>query len=146
MCEICISLKQRRETRKKDESSGARRVPSSLSRNKIPGTSVDRCAGMVSRRPRSAVVLAPLRSSADGVFSSCVNRFYAKCNREMREGNSAPHCLFRKPLVPDDTLSFYLISLLYFSSKFEGLTKKCSIKIISWWLRILLYYIIYQNH
>lgn len=37
----------------------------------------------VSRRPRSA--LAPLRHfgrAREGVFSSCVNRFYAECNRE----------------------------------------------------------------
>lgn len=64
----------------------------------------------VSRRPQSALVLVPLWSSADGVFSSCVNRFYAECNREMREGNSVPHCLFQKPLVLDDTLSLHPIS------------------------------------
>lgn len=82
----------------------------------------------VSRRPRSALVLAPLRSSADGVFSSCVNRFYAECNREMREGNSAPHCLFQKPLVSDDTLSFYPISgeiVFIFRRKFQDVTKTC---------------------
>lgn len=78
----------------------------------------------VSRRPRSTVVLAPLRSSSDSVFSSCVNRFYAECNREMCEGNSVPHCLLQKPLVPDDTLFFYPIS----RSLFFFQTRRCVMK------------------
>lgn len=82
----------------------------------------------VSRRPRSAVVLAPLRSGADGVFSSCVNRFYAECNRARcaREIGMPPHCLFQKPLVPDDTLSFYPIrNCLYCSSKLQDVMRIC---------------------
>lgn len=80
-----------------------------LPTNKIPRVLVDRRTS-VAAPTKCPVDLAALRLSAEGVFPSCVNRFYAECNRESREGNCAPHCLFQKPLAPDDTLRFYPIS------------------------------------
>lgn len=89
-----------------------------LPANKIPRVLVDRRAG-VAAPTKCSVALAALRLSVESVFPSCVNRFYAKCNRESREGNCAPHCLFWKLLAPDDTLRFYPISRhrLYFSAR-----------------------------
>jgi len=66
--------------RKRDEFWSAT-ADSPLPANKIPG-GVGRLP--VSRRTRNPRATSEL--NVESVFSSCVNRFYAECNRETREG------------------------------------------------------------